>query len=91
MKLKLEWNDIDRFTSHTCQSMIHLHDEAEAIYKKYKRLHDFELYLTNTLRRDGEISMDEVDRARAMLDHCPEMTVGEIFHEVFPYSPARPQ
>ena len=91
MKLKLEWNDIDRFTSHTCQSIIHLHDEAEAIYKKYKRLHDFELYLTNTLRRDGEISMDEVDRARAMLDHCPEMTVGEIFHEVFPYSPARPQ
>jgi hypothetical protein len=26
-----------------------------------------------------------------MLDHCPEMTVGEIFHEVFPFRPARPQ
>jgi hypothetical protein len=89
--MNLKWNDIDYFTSYTCQSMIHLHDEAEAIYKKYQRLHDFELYLTNTLRRDGEISMSEVDRARAMLDHCPEMTVGEIFHEVFPYKPARPQ
>ena len=89
--MNLNWNDIDRFTSHTCQTMIHLHNEAEAIYKKYKRMHDFELYLTNVLRRDGEISMDEVDRAHAMLDHCPEMTVGEIFHEVFPYKPARPQ
>ena len=89
--MNLKWNDIDYFTSHTCQSMIHLHDEAEEIYKQYKRLHDFELYLTNELRRQGEITTDEVDRARAMLDHCPEMTVGEIFHEVFPYKGARPQ
>ena len=89
--MNLKWNDIDRLTSLTCQSMIHLHNEVEAIYKKYNRLHDFELYLTNTLRRNGEISMDEVDRARAMLDHCPEMTVEEIFQEVFPYKPARPQ
>lgn len=89
--MKLNWNDIDRFTSHTCQTMIHLRDEAEEIYKKYKRLHDFELYLTNALRRDGEISMDKIDRARAMLSYCPEMTVEEIFHEVFPYNPAQPQ
>mgnify|MGYP006313590473 CR=1 FL=1 len=89
--MNLKWNDIDYFTSHTCQSMIHLHDEAEEIYKQYKRLHDFELYLTNELRRQGEITTDEVDRARAMLDHCPEMTVGEICHEVFPYKGARPQ
>lgn len=89
--MNLNWNDIDRFTSHTCQSMIHLHNEAEEIYRKYKRMHDFELYLTNTLRRDGEIAQKDVDMARAMLDHCPEMTVSEIFHEVFPYKPARPQ
>ena len=89
--MNLNWNDIDRFTSYTCQSMIHLHDEAEEIYRKYKRLHDFELYLTNILRRDGEITKEQVHLARAKLDHCPEMTVGEIFHEVFPYKPARPQ
>lgn len=89
--MNLIWNDIDRFTSHTCQSMIHLHDEAEAIYRKYQRLHDFELYLTNTLRRESEITREQVEQARAMLDHCPEMTVGEIFHEVFPYKGARPQ
>lgn len=87
----LNWNDMTFYRSKTCQTMIYLHEEAEEFYKKYKRLHDFELYLTNTLRRDGEISMDDVDRARAMLDHCPDMTVGEIFHEVFPYKPARPQ
>ncbi len=89
--MNLKWNDIDRFTSHTCQAMIHLHDEAEAIYRKYQRLHDFELYLTNELRKQGEITREQVEQARAMLDHCPEMTVGEIFHEVFPYRGARPQ
>lgn len=89
--MKLKWDDIDRFTSLTCQSMIHLNNEAEELYKKYKRLHDFELYLTNELRRQGEIALEQIDRARAMLDHCPEMTVGEIFHEVFPYKGARPQ
>lgn len=88
--MNLKWNDIDRFTSHTCQSMIHLHDEAEGIYRQYKRLHDFELYLTNELRKQGEITREQVDRARALLDHCPEMTVGEIFHEVFPYKLPRP-
>ena len=89
--MNLNWNDITYLTSYTCQTLDHLDKEAEAIYKKYKRLRDFGIYLTNVLRRDGEISMDEVDRARAMLDYCPEMTVGEIFHEVFPYKPARPQ
>ena len=86
----LNWNDIDRFTSHTCQSMIHLHNEVEEIYKKYKRMHDFELYLTNELRKQGEITREQVDQARALLDHCPEMTVGEIFREVFPYKLPRP-
>ena len=31
--MNLKWNDIDRLTSLTCQSMIHLHNEVEAIYK----------------------------------------------------------
>lgn len=89
--MNLNWNDINCYTSHTYQFLAHLYDEAEAIHEKYKRLYDFELYLTSVLRRDGEVSMDEVNGARAMLDHCPEMAVSEIFHEVFPYKPARPQ
>ena len=88
--MNLKWNDVDRFTSHTYQSMTHLHNEAEEIYRKYKRLHDFELYLTNELCRRGEITRDQVDQARVMLDHHPEMTVGEIFREVFPRKPTRP-
>lgn len=87
----LNWNDIERFTSYTCQTMIHLHKEAEVFYQAYKRMHDFELYLTNTLRREGKISIDDVDRARTMLVLNPDMSVGEIFQEVFPYRPARPQ
>lgn len=89
--MNLNWNDINCFTSYTCQTLTHLDNEAEAIYKKYKRLRDFGIYLANVLHRDGEVSMDEVDRARTMLDRCPEMTVNEIFHEVFPYKPTRPQ
>ena len=89
--MNLKWNDIDHFTSYTCQSLIRLHNEAEEIYEKYKRLHDFELYLTNELRKQGEITREQVEQARAMLDGCSYMTVEEIFHEVFPYKPARPQ
>ena len=89
--MNLKWKDTDKPTSLTYQRMTHLHDEVKGIFKQYERLYDFESYLTYTLYQDGELSMDEVNRARAMLDHCPDMTVSEIFREVFPFRPARPQ
>ncbi len=83
MDTNLKWDDITYYNSHTCQTMIHLTNEVNALYEKYKRLHDFDIYMTNTIQRLGVVTMEQYDQARAMLDHCPHMKVSEIFHELF--------
>ena len=81
--MNLNWNDIDHFTSYTCQRMNLLNNEIEGVYKKYKRLYEFGLYLVSELRKRGEITEEEFDQIEAMVNHCPEKTVHEIFQEVF--------
>ena len=81
--MNLIWKDIDHFTSYTHQRMNHLINEIEEVYKKYKRLYEFELYLISKLRQLGEITEEEFDQIEAMINHCPEKTVHEIFQEVF--------
>ncbi len=81
--MNLIWNDIDHFTSYTCQCLSHLNNEIEEVYKKYKRLYEFGLYLVSKLRQLGEITKEEFDQIEAMISHCPEKTVHEIFQEVF--------
>ena len=81
--MNLILNDIDNFTSYTCQRLNLLNNEIEEVYKKYKRLYEFGLNLVSKLRQLGEITEEEFDQIEAMINHCPEKTVHEIFQELF--------
>ena len=83
MNTNLIWDDMTHYNSYTCQTMIKLMKEANEHFDKYKRLYDFDVYMTNTIQRLGVVTMEQYDQARAMLDHCPHMKVSEIFHELF--------
>ena len=83
MNTNLIWDDMTYYNSHTCQTMTKLMKEANEYFDKYKRLYDFDVYMTNTIQRLGVVTMEQYDQARAMLDHCPHMKVSEIFQEVF--------
>ena len=83
MNTNLFWDDMTYYNSHTCQTMAKLMKEANEYFDKYKRLYDFDIYMTNTIQRLGVVTMEQYDQARAMLDHCPYMKVSEIFQEVF--------
>ena len=83
MDTNLKWDDITYYSSYTCQTMIHLNNEVNALFDKYKRLYDFNTYMTSTIQRLGTVSMEDYNRARAMLDECPYLKVSEIFHKLF--------